>query len=144
MADLGSRHLQERLPDLYNDRRQQHQLVWRQPEAEPGGRPDPQRQSISEWFNTAAFAQPAPFTFGNAPRYMGNVRAPGMEDFDIGIQKWFRYRDALRLQFRAEMFNAFNRANFYAPDGNLTDPTFGVISATLPPRDIQMGLKLYW
>ena len=40
--------------------------------------------------------------------------------------------------------NAFNRVNFYAPDGNLTDSTFGVISATLPPRDIQMGLKLYW
>jgi hypothetical protein len=50
----------------------------------------------------------------------------------------------LKLQFRAEMFNAFNRVNFYAPDGNLTDSTFGVISATLPPRDIQLGLKLYW
>jgi hypothetical protein len=108
------------------------------------GDPTLSGRSISEWFNTAAFAQPAPFTFGNAPRYMGNVRAPGMEDFDIGVQKWFRYRDILRLQFRAEMFNAFNRVNFYAPDGNLTDPAFGVISATLPPRDIQLALKLYW
>lgn len=50
----------------------------------------------------------------------------------------------LRLQFRAEMFNAFNRANFYAPDANFNDASFGRISATLPPRDVQFGLKLYW
>jgi hypothetical protein len=108
------------------------------------GNPTLSSKNISEWFNTAAFAQPAPFTFGNAPRYMGNVRAPGIENFDIGIQKWFKFTESLKLQFRAEMFNAFNRANFYAPDGNLTDSTFGVISQSLPPRDIQMGLKLYW
>ncbi len=100
--------------------------------------------SIQKWFNTAAFTQPSPFTFGNAPRYMGNVRAPGMEQFDIGLQKWFKFTDVLKLQFRVEMFNAFNRVNFYAPDGNLTDSSFGVISGTMPPRDIQMGLKLYW
>jgi hypothetical protein len=108
------------------------------------GNPTINNPNIQEWFNTAAFAQPSPFTFGNAPRYMGNVRAPGLQQFDIGIQKWFRWREILKLQFRAEMFNAFNRVNFYAPDGNLTDSTFGVISNSLPPRDIQFGLKLYW
>ena len=108
------------------------------------GNPSLSNPTIQQWFNTAAFVQPAPFTFGNAPRYMGNVRAPGLASWDIGLQKWFYYREILKLQFRAEMFNAFNRVNFYAPDGNLTDSTFGVISATLPPRDIQMGLKLYW
>jgi hypothetical protein len=108
------------------------------------GNPSLSGKSISEWFNTSAFAQPAPFTFGNAPRYMGNVRAPGLAKFDIGLQKWFKFTEHLKLQFRAEMFNAFNRANFYAPDGNLTDSTFGVISASLPPRDIQIALKLYW
>ena len=108
------------------------------------GDPTLSNPSIQKWFNTAAFVQPPPFTFGNAPRYMGNVRAPGLEKFDIGLQKWFRWREILKLQFRAEMFNAFNRVNYYAPDGNLTDSSFGVISGTLPPRDIQMGLKLYW
>ncbi len=108
------------------------------------GDPTLSGKSISEWFNTSAFAQPAPFTFGNAPRYMGNVRAPGLEDWDIGLQKWFKFTDAIKVQFRAEMFNAFNRVNFYAPDGNITDPAFGKISASLPPRDIQFGLKLYW
>ncbi len=108
------------------------------------GNPTLSHPTINEWFNTAAFAQPAPFTFGNAPRYMGNVRAPGLANWDIGLQKWFYLHETLKLQFRAEMFNAFNHANFYKPDGNLTDSTFGVISATLPPRDIQFGLKLYW
>ena len=80
--------------------------------------------TIQQWFNTSAFQQPAPFTFGNAPRYMSNVRSPGMEVFDIGVQKWFHYREILKLQFRAEMFNAFNRANFYSPDGSFGDPRF--------------------
>ncbi len=108
------------------------------------GDPTLSHPTIQEWFNTAAFAAPAPFTFGNAPRYMSNVRSPGMETFDIGIQKWFHWREYLRLQFRAEMFNAFNRANFYAPDGGLGNAAFGRISATYAPRDVQLGMKLYW
>jgi hypothetical protein len=108
------------------------------------GNPTMANPTLREWFNTSAFQQPAPFTFGNAPRYMSNVRAPGLENFDIGIQKWFYWREILKLQFRGEMFNAFNRANFYAPDANLSDASFGRISATLPPRDVQFGLKLYW
>jgi Carboxypeptidase regulatory-like domain/TonB dependent receptor len=108
------------------------------------GNPKVSHQTLEQWFNTSAFAQPAPFTFGNAPRYMSTVRAPGLETFDIGIQKWFSITEYLKLQFRAEMFNAFNRANFYAPDANFNDAAFGRISATLPPRDVQFGLKLYW
>jgi hypothetical protein len=108
------------------------------------GQPKLSHPTLQQWFNTAAFQQPAPFTFGNAPRYMSYVRSPGLQDFDIGIQKWFYWREMLRLQFRAEMFNAFNRANFYAPDANFSDSSFGRISATLPPRDVQFGLKLYW
>ncbi|HLH04244.1 MAG TPA: TonB-dependent receptor [Bryobacteraceae bacterium] len=108
------------------------------------GDPAVSHPTLQEWFNTSAFQQPAPFTFGNAPRYLENVRAPGLQNFDIGIQKWFYWREILKLQFRGEMFNAFNRANFYAPDASLGDPSFGRISATLPPRDVQFGLKLYW
>jgi hypothetical protein len=108
------------------------------------GNPTVSHPTLQQWFNTSAFLQPAPFTFGDAPRYMSNVRVPGLQQFDIGIQKWFYWREILRLQFRAEMFNAFNRANFYAPDANFNDPAFGRISATLPPRDVQFGLKLYW
>ena len=108
------------------------------------GDPTVSHPTLQQWFNTSAFQQPAPFTFGNAPRYMSNVRSPGMEVFDIGIQKWFYWRDIMKLQFRAEMFNAFNRANFYSPDAGFGNASFGRISATLPPRDVQLALKLYW
>jgi hypothetical protein len=108
------------------------------------GNPTVSQPSLQRWFNTSAFQQPAPFTFGNAPRYMSTVRAPGLQTFDIGIQKWFYWRELLRLQFRGEMFNAFNRANFYAPNASFGDPSFGRIASTLPPRDVQFGLKLYW
>ncbi len=108
------------------------------------GNPRVNDPTLLEWFNTAAFQQPAPFTFGDAPRYMPYLRAPGLQAFDLGIQKWFRWREILSLQFRAEMFNAFNRANFYAPNATFGTPSFGQISATLPPRDVQFGLKLYW
>lgn len=108
------------------------------------GDPTLSNRSLQEWFDVSAFQQPAPFTFGDAPRYMSSIRAPGLQQFDIGIQKWFYLSEILKLQFRGEMFNAFNRANFYAPDANFNDPAFGRISATLPPRDVQFGLKLYW
>jgi hypothetical protein len=108
------------------------------------GDPTVRHPTIQEWFNTSAFQQPVPFTFGNAPRYMSNVRSPGLEQFDIGIQKWFYWRDLLRWQFRAEMFNAFNRANLYSPNPFFGDPSFGRISNTLPPRDVQLALKFYW
>jgi hypothetical protein len=108
------------------------------------GNPTVSNPTLQQWFNTSAFAQPAPFTFGNAPRYLDSVRAPGLQQFDIGIQKWFSWREILRLQFRGEMFNAFNRANFYAPNAIFGAPAFGQISATYPPRDVQFGLKLYW
>ena len=67
-----------------------------------------------------------------------------MQVFDIGIQKWFSFRELIKTQFRCEMFNAFNRANFYSPDGNMSDASFGAISQSLPPRDVQMVLKIYW
>ena len=100
--------------------------------------------SIGEWFNTAAFAQPAAYTFGNAPRYMSNLRSPGFANWDIAIQKWWSFTENLRLQLRAEMFNTFNHTNLFAPDTNLGDSSFGTINASYDPRDIQMALKLYW
>jgi hypothetical protein len=108
------------------------------------GNPHIQKPTINQWFNTNAFAQPAPFTFGNLPRYMPNLRAPGLNNWDLAIQKWWKWREKLRFQFRAEMYNAFNHTNFYAPDTTLGDPAFGKINGASPSRDVQLGLKIYW
>lgn len=108
------------------------------------GNPHVSNPNAAEWFNTAAFAQPAPFTFGTAPRLMPNLRAPGYYDWDLAAQKYFNIEEKARLEFRAEFFNAFNRSNLYAPAASFGTPGFGTITGSNPPRDIQFALKLFW
>lgn len=108
------------------------------------GDPHLAHPTIQQWFNTGAFTLPQPFTFGNTPRTMPNLRSPGINNWDLAIQKWWSLRERLRLQFRAEMFNAFNHPNFTAPNTAFGSPQFGTISGAFAPRDIQFGLKLYW
>ncbi|MBZ5513331.1 MAG: TonB-dependent receptor [Acidobacteriia bacterium] len=101
--------------------------------------------TVDEWFNTAAFAQPPAFTFGDTPREMPNLRAPGINNWDLALQKWWTApKERLRVQFRAETYNTFNHANFYAPNQTFGDPSFGRITGALPARSIQIGLKIYW
>ncbi|MBV9305585.1 MAG: TonB-dependent receptor [Acidobacteriaceae bacterium] len=97
---------------------------------------------VNEWFNTAAFAQPAPFTFGNAPRFFTNPRGPGFQNIDLGLDKNFHPWERGTIQFRAEFFNTLNHANFYLPDTGFGDPGFGSLTQALPARDIQFGLKI--
>jgi hypothetical protein len=96
------------------------------------------------FFNPAAFSQAPAYTFGSAPRYFSNLRAPGFVDEDLGIQKWFNITEKFRLQFTAQLFNAFNHANFDSPDVNLGDAgtTMGESSNTQGPRQVQLSLKL--
>jgi hypothetical protein len=91
-----------------------------------------------------AFSQAPAYTFGSAPRYFSNLRAPGYVDEDLGIQKWFNLTEKFRLQFTAQMFNAFNHANFDSPDINLGDAgtTMGEANNTQGPRQVQLSLKL--
>jgi Carboxypeptidase regulatory-like domain/TonB dependent receptor len=108
------------------------------------GDPHVSNPTISEWFNVNAFAQPAGLTFGDVPRYMPNLRAPGLYDWDLALEKWWHPLERLRIQFRSEFFNAFNRVNFFAPNQTFGSPGFGTITAAERARDIQFGLKLYW
>src|SRR5262249_48154462 len=97
------------------------------------------------WFNTNAFVQPAPFTFGNAPRTMANLRSHGTNNFDLSVQKYWHLRsDQQRFQFRAEFFNLFNRTAFYQPNTVFGNPAFGQVFQAYPARSVQLGVKLYW
>jgi hypothetical protein len=102
--------------------------------------------TIDKWFNTAAFKDPTdPFSFGNAPRYISTLRAPGYQNWDLSIQKYWGLGEVARLQFRAEMYNAFNHANFYAPNQSSgSGAAFGTISNAFPARDTQFGFKFLW
>jgi hypothetical protein len=83
----------------------------------------------THWFNTSAFAQPAPGYFGDSQR--NAVRAPGVEVVNLTAGKIFSLSDRVKLQLRVESFNALNHPQFAFPDAGVNDgPNFGVISST--------------
>lgn len=98
--------------------------------------------AINRYLNSAAFSQPAPYTFGTgAPNY-GDIRAFGMKNEDVSIHKNFRLFENHRIQFRAEAFNVFNRVVFGSPDNNTLSANFGRITSTLnQPRSVQFVLR---
>jgi hypothetical protein len=102
------------------------------------------QQSINNWFNTACVAIPTDPSqpFGNAPR--NNVRGPGVSQIDLAASKNFAVGDRTKIQFRVEAFNLFNQVNFLAPASNRSASTFGTITNTYDPRQVQLGVKLMW
>ncbi|MCP5118441.1 MAG: hypothetical protein GY953_47120 [bacterium] len=96
---------------------------------------------IDEYFNTGAFQPNALGTFGNAPRNF--LRGPGLVNFDLAAMKNFPIKERLRVQFRTEFFNAFNKPNFSNPyTTQRVTSRFGGIEGAADPRIIQFGLKL--
>ena len=89
-----------------------------------------------------AFEPPADYTFGTAPRYFSNLRAPGYVDEDLTLAKWFPIRERLRMQIAVQMFNAFNHPNFGIPDVTIGDPNMGESSSTQGARQMQGVLKV--
>ncbi|MGH9431646.1 MAG: TonB-dependent receptor domain-containing protein [Terriglobia bacterium] len=106
---------------------------------------NPPQQTLTNWFNKAAFAVPAPFTFGNEGRNM--LQADWRRNMDFSVFREFPlpFGELTKLEFRAEAFNLANIPVFGPPDGNFSDPTYGdVLSTANTQREIQFGLKLYW
>jgi hypothetical protein len=97
---------------------------------------------LDRWFNTDAFAQPAPFTFGNSGR--GILRGDGVINFDMSVAKNVPLGSARFLQLRVELFNAFNHPNFGPPNIARDSSGFGQILTAGNARIIQFGLKFYF
>ena len=104
-----------------------------------GNLPNDQR-TIDRWFDVSAFVIPAQFTFGNSGRNV--LEGPSYFNVDTGVLRNFQIREGMRLTYRWEMFNAFNRANFSAPNASIGNSTAGQISGTRAARVMQMALKL--
>jgi hypothetical protein len=96
-------------------------------------------QSISRWFNTAAFANPAAGTFGNLGYDIAN--GPISVIINTGLTRQFTLYKEHSLLFRVDAFNLPNRANFLNPDGNINSATFGRITSADNPRQVQMSLR---
>jgi len=114
-----------------------------------GGRPDrvkdaplyPQKKTMDQWFNPAAFTVPAPYTYGNAARNL--LFTPGDIVIDLSGLKDFALAERVKLQFRAEFFNAPNHFNWGGPAANISVPaSVGRITSGGEARVIQFGLKL--
>ena len=101
----------------------------------PGGQRSPDR-----WFNTEAFALPSPFTFGSAGRNL--VFAPGLANLDLSLQKRWHFDGGTRLEFRWEVFNVLNRANFDLPNRFFGSPNLGRIFSAGPAREMQFGFRV--
>jgi Carboxypeptidase regulatory-like domain len=104
----------------------------------------------AQWFNPAAFIAPP-----NGSGFYGNLgrdsfTGPGLATWDFSLLKQIPLRERFSLQFRAELFNILNRANFntpnlivFTPSG--VSPTAGKVSSTsTTARQVQFALKLLW
>jgi hypothetical protein len=111
------------------------------------------------WFNPAAFAVPATYTYGTSGRNI--VVGPGTQQIDLSLFKNIplRMREGMRLEFRAEVFNLFNTPQFNNPNesgatataASIGIPTAGKLNVAGNPaffqrtsREIQLALKLYF
>jgi hypothetical protein len=100
------------------------------------------RQNNGFAFNPALFTNStvAPGTVGNAPRSI--CCSPGINNFDMGLVKDTPLGERVRMEFRAEVYNVANHAQFYDIDGNISDGTnFGFAQKVRPPRLFQFALK---
>jgi hypothetical protein len=98
----------------------------------------------------SAFSEPAPGTFGNCPR--NPLTAPGLNAWDMSLQRTFKMGERFAFQFRASFFNAFNHPNFAEPSPDLSttisatadDGSFDSHFGVGGPRNIQFMGKLTW
>ena len=99
---------------------------------------------VASFINPSCFADPGDQNPGNAPRYFPGLRVNGIHDVDMNIYKSFVPKEGMRIDVRAEMFNAFNHPRFAPPDMAFGDAGFGTITSDANgylPRYFQFGLR---
>jgi hypothetical protein len=94
----------------------------------------------AQWFNTAVFGPNTVGTFGTASR--DQVYSPRYFDTDLALIKNTPIFEGIRLQLRAEAFNAFNNVDLESPNNTQSSSTFGRITNAASPRILQLGTKI--
>ncbi|MGO9231399.1 MAG: TonB-dependent receptor domain-containing protein [Bryobacteraceae bacterium] len=97
------------------------------------------QRSTSEYFNRAAFVAPVD-AFGDVGR--NTMTGANLTNLDATLARSFHLREKLALQFRAECFNLANHPNYNLIGRIVNDPTFGIVQNQLPPRQVQLGVKV--
>lgn len=110
---------------------------------QPIAKSGPAKNRLNGYYNVSAFSDPGPFAYGNVPRIIGSLRAPGVFNTDLSGFKNFKIYKRADAQFRAEAFNIFNHPQFGFPDFYLGDGNTGnITSQANTPRQIQLALKV--
>ena len=99
--------------------------------------------TITHWFNGDSMKVLPAFTARRIPFYWNNLRVPAINNWDMAFLKnTFVYKERVKLQFRLEMINAFNRVWFGGLNTTVTSPTYTQLTSQAnQPRNIQLGLK---
>src|SRR5262245_59380322 len=96
-------------------------------------------RTIARWFNTDAFTASPNFALGSAPRFP--LHGPGINNWDLALNRDFRLREKLKMQFRTEAYSAMNHPQWGNPGNSLANRnTFGVISSASGARSIELAL----
>ena len=96
-------------------------------------------KTVQQWFNTAAFALPRQFVWGNAGKNL--ITGPGITQWDISLFKNIALTETQRLQFRFEVFNFINHPNFDAPNAQFGTAQFGRILSAGEARELQFAVR---
>ena len=93
-------------------------------------------------FNAGSFSDPPLGSFSTTPRSI--CCGAGQNQWDVTFSKRIALSELRYFQFRADIFNLFNKTEFVNPDGNFSDTTFGQIQQARDPREVQVALKFYF
>ncbi|MDE3062495.1 MAG: TonB-dependent receptor [Acidobacteriota bacterium] len=97
-------------------------------------------KNASKWINPAAFAVPAPYTFGDTGR--NSVYGPGMQTLDLSTQRSLPMPRETSFIVRGDFFNALNHTNLGSPNRFVNEPQFGSITMPMSPgREIQLSAR---
>ncbi len=96
-------------------------------------------RTVSEWFNTAAFAAPGAGYFGNSGP--GTITGPGTINFDMALYKTFRIAERHSIEFRGELFNSFNHTNFANVSTAVGAGAYGQVVSARDPRIAEFALR---
>jgi hypothetical protein len=101
-------------------------------------------KTVANWFNGSVFAPTVAGTWGNEP--FNALRGPGRQNWNLSLFKSFLFSEerGSKLEFQANFFNAFNHTEFNNVSTTFSSGNFGAITSAHDPREIQLGLKLYF
>jgi Carboxypeptidase regulatory-like domain/TonB-dependent Receptor Plug Domain len=99
-------------------------------------------KTVQQWFNTSAFAAPAPGYFGNSGT--GIITGPGLINFDMAFYKTFKITERASAEFRGELFNVFNHTNFAGISTGYGSGNYGAVTSARDPRIVEFALRIHF